>query len=34
MSRFNQLQKDKRDKIVDFFMNIKDKIKMEELRYY
>ena len=33
-SRFEQLQKDKRDKIVDYFMNIKDKIKLEELRFY
>jgi hypothetical protein len=30
-SRFNQLQKDNRDKIVDYFMNIRDKIKLEEL---
>ena len=34
MSKFNQLQKDNRDKIVDYFMNIKDKIKLEELRFY
>ena len=33
-SRFNQLQKDNRNKIVDYFMNIKDKIKLEELRFY
>ena len=33
-SRFEQLQKDNRDKIVDYFMNIKDKIKLEELRFY
>ena len=33
-SRFDQLQKDKRDKIVDYFMIIKDKIKLEELRFY
>jgi hypothetical protein len=32
-SRFDQLQKD-REKIVDYFMNIKDKIKLEELRFY
>ena len=32
--RFDQLQKDNRDKIVDYFMNIKDKIKLEELRFY
>ena len=34
LSRFNQLQKDNMDKIVDYFMNIKDKIKLEELRFY
>ena len=33
-SKFEQLQKDNRDKIVDYFMNIKDKIKLEELRFY
>jgi hypothetical protein len=33
-SRFDQLKKCKRDKIVDHFMNIKDKIKLEELRFY
>ena len=33
-SRFDLLQKDNRDKIVDYFMNIKDKIKLEELRFY
>ncbi len=33
-SRFEQLQKDNRDKIVDYFMNIKDKVKLEELRFY
>ena len=33
-SRFKQLQKGKMDKIVDYFMNIKDKIKLEELRFY
>ena len=32
-SRFEQLQKDNRDKIVDYFMNIRDKIKLEELRF-
>ena len=32
-SRFDQLQKDNRDKIVDYFMNIKDKMKLEELRF-
>ena len=34
LSRFDQLQKDNMDKIVDYFMNIKDKIKLEELRFY
>jgi hypothetical protein len=29
-SRFDQLQKDNRVKIADYFMNIKDKIKLEE----
>ena len=29
-SRFNQLQKGDRDEIVDYFMNIKDKIKLDE----
>jgi len=33
-SRFEQLQKDNRDKIIDYFMNIKDKVKLEELRFY
>ena len=33
-SRFNQLQKDNRDKITDYFMTIKDKIKLEDLRFY
>ena len=33
-SRFDLLQKGNRDKIVDYFMNIKDKIKLEELRFY
>ena len=33
-SKFEQLRKDNRDKIVDYFMNIKDKIKLEELRFY
>ena len=32
-SRFEQLQKD-RDKIIDYFMNIKGKVKLEELRFY
>ncbi len=34
ISRFEQLQRGNRDKIVDYFMNIKDKIKPEELRFY
>ena len=29
-SRFDQLQKGDRDEIVDYFMNIKDKIKLDE----
>jgi hypothetical protein len=33
-SRFDKLQKDSRQKIVDYFMNIRDKIKLEELRFY
>jgi KaiC/GvpD/RAD55 family RecA-like ATPase len=33
-SRFEQLQKDNRSKIVNYFMTIKDKIKLEELRFY
>ena len=33
-SSFNQLQKDNRDKIADYFMNITNKIKLEELRFY
>ena len=33
-SRFEQLQKDNRDKIIDYFMNIKGKVKLEELRFY
>jgi len=33
-SRFKQLQKDNRGKIVNYFMTIKDKIKLEELRFY
>ena len=34
LSKFDQLQKDNRDKIVDYFININDKIKLEELRFY
>jgi hypothetical protein len=33
-SRFNQLRKDNRDKIADYFMNITNKIKLEELSFY
>ena len=33
-SRFDQLQDGRGDKIVDYFMNIKDKIELEELRFY
>ena len=33
-SRFDQLQKYKRNKIIDYFMTIKDKMKLEELRFY
>ena len=33
-SKFEQLQKNNRDKIADYFMNIKDKVKLEELRFY
>ena len=33
-SRLNLLQKDNRNKIVDYFMTLKDKIKLEELRFY
>ena len=33
-SRFNHLQKDNRNKIVDYFRILKDKIKLEELRFY
>ncbi len=32
-SRFDQLHKDNRDKIVDYFMNIKNKITIGELQY-
>ena len=34
MSRFSQLKKDNMDKIMDYFMNIKAKVKLEELRFY
>jgi hypothetical protein len=33
-SRFDQLQKDNMDKIVDCFISIEDKIKLEELSFY
>lgn len=33
-SMFEQLQKEGRDKIVGYFMNIKDKVKLEKLRFY
>jgi hypothetical protein len=33
-SRFDQLQKNNRGKIVDYFMDIKNKTKLEELRFY
>jgi hypothetical protein len=33
-SRFEQLQKGNRDKIVDYFMTIKDKVRLEELKFY
>ena len=32
-SRFEQSQNDNRGKIVDYFMNIRDKIKLEDLRF-
>ena len=34
ISGFEQLQKGNRDKIADYFMNLKDEIKLEELRFY
>jgi hypothetical protein len=33
-SRFNQLQKGIRDKIIDYFMTLRNKIKLEESRFY
>jgi hypothetical protein len=33
-SRLEQLQKGNRDKIVNYFISIKDKINLEELRFY
>jgi hypothetical protein len=34
VSKFDQLLKDNRDKIIDYFMNNRDEIKLEELRFY
>ena len=34
LARFEQLQKDNIDKIVNYFMNIKDKVRLEELKFY
>jgi catechol 2,3-dioxygenase-like lactoylglutathione lyase family enzyme len=34
VSKFEQLQRGKTDKIVDYFRTIKSKIKLEELRFY
>ena len=33
-SKFEKLQQDNRSKIVDYFMSIKDRAKLEELRFY
>jgi hypothetical protein len=33
-SRFDQLQNDSRNKLIDYLMNFKDKVKLEELRFY
>lgn len=33
-SKFEKLQKDNRNKIADYFMNIKDKINLEDLKLY
>ena len=33
-SRFDELRKDNRGKIVDYFTSIRDKIRLEELRFY
>ena len=33
-SKFDKLQNGNRDKIVNYFMNIKHKLKLEELRFY
>ena len=34
VSKFEKLQQDNRNKIVDHFMTLNDKIKLEELRFY
>ena len=34
VSKFEKLQQDNLDKIVDYFMTIKDRIKLKELRFY
>lgn len=34
VSRFDQSQKGKKDKIINYFINIEDKIKLEELRSF
>ncbi|HEY7078831.1 MAG TPA: hypothetical protein VH500_03955 [Nitrososphaeraceae archaeon] len=33
-SRFDQLQKDNKGKFVGYFMDTKDKVKLEELRFH
>jgi hypothetical protein len=34
VSRFDQSQKGKKYKIINYFINIEDKIKLEELRFF
>jgi hypothetical protein len=34
VSRFDQSQKGKKDKIINYIINIEDKIKLEELRSF
>jgi hypothetical protein len=34
VSKFEKLQQDNRAKIVDYFMTLKDRVKLEELRFY
>jgi hypothetical protein len=34
VSRFDQSQKGKKDTILNYFINIEDKIKLEELRFF